>query len=336
MLNQLKKEPLPNEIYRHKLDLYDSNKIIFNLAFFLHTKTDDEFFNNSIEIVKGNLDREFFILDVTEPIFPYIKNIENFLKLTKVYNKPVTIITGQNSPTMIDLYKSFGAEVVLIPFFSFLIYDSHTFESPYIKENTLEKRYVTLNRTYKKIRELLFTYLKNNDLLKLGEYSFLFLNEKSFVETNKIANNSESIPSIFDKYHFNKNCFLNIVVESVNEDYFFYNDKKIITNFVSEKTQKTLATGLPFLIVGEPNFLNSIKDYGIKTFSNYWDETYDLEEKMENRAEKFFNTIKTICYEKESVIKEIYSETETIYNSNKEVLKSIMQDNIDLLKKILI
>lgn len=334
MLYKLKKEKLSDKKYEHKLNFYDSNKIIFNLSFFLNN--DPEYFNNAEEIIKNNLHRKFFIVDATEPIFPYIKNIENFLKITKEYNKPVTIITGQNSETMIDLYKSFGAEVVLIPFLSYLIYDSHTFNCPYIKKNSLKKRYVTLNRTYKEIRNLLFYYLENNDLLKYGDYSFLFLNKRSFSEKEEISNNSYSIPSIFGKYEFNSNCFLNIVVESVNQDYFLYDNKKIITNFVSEKTLKTLLNGLPFMIVGEPYFVQSLKSFGIKTFSDYWDESYDLEENITIRTEKYFNNIKNICYEKQSIIEEIYKETENIYEYNKKRLYSIQQENINLLESIFI
>ena len=49
----------------------------------------------------------------------------------------------------------------------------------------------------------------------------------------------------------------------------FFEDKKIITNFVSEKTVKALYTGLPFIILGETNSLHSLKSYGIKTFDKF-------------------------------------------------------------------
>ena len=58
--------------YRHRAILYDSDKIFFNLAFFLESKETNTFSEENIDkhiinVIKSNLDREFFI-DVRDDV----------------------------------------------------------------------------------------------------------------------------------------------------------------------------------------------------------------------------------------------------------------------------
>lgn len=324
--------------YRHRVILYGGDKVFFNLGFFLKSVETNTFSAENIDkciisVIKSNLDREFFINDSAEPIPPYLENICKFVEICKSYNKSVTIITGQNSDSLLNLYKSIGLNVIFLPLFNFFSYDLESIYSSFLKENTFSKRYITLNRAFKPIRRYLYNFLKNNDLLKFGEYSFVFENEKSFEEDINKNDNPAHTPSIIDKFGFNKKCFLNFVVESVNDDYFIFNNQKIVTNFVSEKTNKALFTPLPFIIIGEPNSLHCLKTYGIKTFSDYWDEGYDLEDNTKVRADKAFDILKNICYEKESVLREIYNHTENIQKENISLIYSILNDNRRLLKE---
>ena len=64
-------------------------------------------------------------------------------------------------------------------------------------------------------------FLKQNDLLKFGEYSFLFENIASFNENiDKEDRGVFYMSPIVDRFNFNKKCFLNFVIETCNEDYF--------------------------------------------------------------------------------------------------------------------
>lgn len=324
--------------YRHRAIRYGSDKIFFNLGFFLESNETNTFSEENIDkhiinVIKSNLDREFFINDSAEPIPPYIKNISKFIEICKLYNKSITILTGENSDSLFNLYKSMGVNVIFLPLFNFFSYSQFSIYSSFSKENTFEKRYLTLNRASKPTRHYLYNFLKDNDLLKFGEYSFVFKDIKSFEEDINKNDNPLHTASIIDKFGFNKKCFLNFVVESVNDDYFTFNNQKIITNFASEKTNKALLTPLPFVIIGEPNALHSLKSYGIKTFSDYWDEGYDLEYDTKIRTDKAANILKTICYESDSVLREIYNDTESIHKENTSLINSILDDNIRLLKE---
>jgi hypothetical protein len=323
--------------YKHRIIFYNKDKLFFNLSFFQINEGENIFTNEKLYIVintiKQNFNREFVIIDCTEPIYPYIENIKKFIEICKTYNKSITIISGQNSKDILDLYKSFGANVIFLPLFNFLFFANERINFPFYKENTLEKKFLTLNRSGKKARKLLLEFLKENDLLKFGEYSFLFENIASFNENiDKEDRGAFYMSSVVNDFDFNKKCFLNFVVETCNEDYFIFENKKINTNFVSEKTAKCLRTGLPFILLGESNSLHSLKSYGIKTFDNFWDESYDLELNYENKTKKAFNILKNICYEKDSVLREIYNETENIHKENVLLIDSIMNDNLKILK----
>jgi len=324
--------------YKHKITLYDKDKVFYNLSFFQIFETENMFVNEKIDIVvkilKDNIHREFFITDSTEPIYPYIENIKIFSEMCKSYNKKVTIITGQNSKDIIDLYQSFGLDVIFLPLFNFSFFAKEKINVPFYKENTLQKKYITLNRSGKPFRKSLFDFLKNNDLFKFGEYSFLFENVASFEENIDKENRGDFFMSkIVDNFGFNKKCFLNFVIETCNEDYFIFENKKINTNFVSEKTAKALYTGLPFVIVGELNSLHSLKSYGIKTFNEYWDESYDLEINPMDKLDKAFGILKNTCYEKDSVLREIYNETENIHKENVKSIDFILNNNLQILKE---
>jgi len=323
--------------YRHKIILYSGDKICFQLSFFLKSVNVNSFEESKIDecvikIIKDNLHREFYIIESAEPVGPYLENIIKFLNICKSYNKSVTILTGQHSDDIINLYKLNNADVMFLPLFNLDCYERDTVYTSFFKKNTFEKRYLTLNRAYKPIRKLLYDYLKNNDLFKFGEYSFRFLNEASFDE-NYRTENSSFINSINDKFSFHKKCFLNFVVESVNEDDWIFDGKKIKQNFTSEKTYKALYTGLPFILIGEPNIIQSLKNCGIKTFSDYWDESYDDIELQKDRVESAFNILKNICYESDNRLREIYNDTEFIHKHNVELVDDILNNNLKILKQ---
>jgi hypothetical protein len=188
--------------YQHKIVLYDTDKIIFQLSFFQPAGIESLFTDDKIEnvicVIKDNIHREFFIVDDAEPVFPYLQNIKKFLDICKSYRKTITIFTGQNSNSMIDLYKSMELNVIFLPLFNLMNYSKEKTYSRFYKENTLEKKYLTLNRAYKEHRELLYEYLKDNDLFKFGEYSFGWKNISSFDENIDKSERHNYMLSIID------------------------------------------------------------------------------------------------------------------------------------------
>jgi hypothetical protein len=84
---------------------------------------------------------------------------------------------------------------------------------------------------------------------------------------------------------FYKNSLINIITET----FYFSN---II--HVTEKTFKPIAQLQPFIIIASPGSLQHIRDMGFKTFSEFWDESYDQETDHEVRFNKIFDLVELI------------------------------------------
>ena len=65
------------------------------------------------------------------------------------------------------------------------------------------------------------------------------------------------------------NIFLDIVCEKMVTGQTF---------FPTEKTARPLATKTPFLIMASPNYLKNLRRLGFKSFSQFWDESYDYQQ----------------------------------------------------------
>lgn len=59
--------------------------------------------------------------------------------------------------------------------------------------------------------------------------------------------------------------------------------------FLTEKTLKCLITGIPFVLVGSPLFLQNLQQLGLSTYNDIWDESYDLEPDYIKRIDKIMD-----------------------------------------------
>jgi hypothetical protein len=82
-----------------------------------------------------------------------------------------------------------------------------------------------------------------------------------------------------------QDCFCSLVTESK-----FHSN---MPNF-SEKTLRAIVSGRPFVLLAPAGTLQLLKDLGFKTFSRYWDESYDLEQDSTKRFEKVMFVVKDI------------------------------------------
>lgn len=63
------------------------------------------------------------------------------------------------------------------------------------------------------------------------------------------------------------------------------------TGFITDKTLDAIKMFRPFILVAPPYTLEYLRSIGIKTFSKYWDESYDTELNHEKRLIKIFKLI---------------------------------------------
>jgi len=61
--------------------------------------------------------------------------------------------------------------------------------------------------------------------------------------------------------------------------------------FFSEKTWKPLRAGQLFIIQGQPFAIQSLRDYGFKTFDDHIDHSYDTERNLDTRTEMIANEV---------------------------------------------
>ena len=93
----------------------------------------------------------------------------------------------------------------------------------------------------------------------------------------------ESNPINLEKYY--SNSLINIISET-----FFFS--KVI--HLTEKTYKPIASLQPFIIIAAPRSLQHVRDMGFKTFSEFWDESYDTEDDHVVRFNKIFDLVESI------------------------------------------
>lgn len=92
------------------------------------------------------------------------------------------------------------------------------------------------------------------------------------------------------------------------------------TGNISEKTLKPIGYRKPFILVAPPFCLEYLRSMGYKTFSDFWDESYDTETDHQQRMIKIFKLIDSINNKTIDELKTLYKEMLPIIDHNATVL----------------
>jgi len=217
-----------------------------------------------------------------------------------------------------------------------------------------EKKFLSFNRTVDKDNRLSLyhTYLEND----FSDSYFSFLNMSSdynddmdgcnfFTSTPKLSYSSykDKLPIELDTKDidvnlcnfktsntFKKKLFLNSCINIVTETSFSSN-----SIFISEKIIKPILCFQPFLVLGPQYYLKELKKLGYKTFSEFWDESYD---EIKSGAQRYFAIEKIILELNNKTIEEInelYQKTKNICIYNRKVFDNFRQNSIpQIIKQI--
>lgn len=101
-----------------------------------------------------------------------------------------------------------------------------------------------------------------------------------------------------------------------------------VGNYISEKTWKPIAHLHPFVIVGRPGTLKYLKHLGFKTFSDYWDESYDEIENNAARMQSVYKTITTLLNKSNEEWDTLYQELLPILEWNRNTLLNVNEKTI--------
>jgi len=166
-------------------------------------------------------------------------------------------------------------------------------------ENSIKKHFVCHNNQRKIHRDYVVEFIKVNNI-----------DEKTFLSYHLGLPGGPKDGSDITKEYTSSFC--NIVTET----YFLESIDKLFG--FSEKLMKPIVAQIPFIIVGQPHSLKYLNQLGFKTFSDWWDESYDSEMNHYKRLQKIFKVIHEISKWPLEKCKKVYNEMNDtlIHNSN--------------------
>jgi len=205
-----------------------------------------------------------------------------------------------------------------------------------IKKRNIEKHFLSLNKREDKHRTDLISFIKHSkkELYLKTIYSYSDLEDDNPLKKILDYDYKNELHSKYDldikEWHYNSFC--NIITESKYDfreqtpfvkDNFEFETSPI---HFTEKLAKSVHAEQPFIILGSPNYLKKLKELGFKTFSNWWDESYDLILNYEDRFEKISELILDISEWSLPKCKDVLLEMEETLIYNKNLVKRLMKD----------
>jgi len=161
---------------------------------------------------------------------------------------------------------------------------------------------------------------KNNKILNQEKFELDFSSEKMQVEEKHrlyLPDGAFSQPNIEYKKTFDE-CFVCVV----NETRF----AQPTANF-SEKIIDAINYKKPFIVVAPPKTLEYIRKFGVKTFSDYWDESYDQIENHSDRMLAIFALIDRINTKSLAELNGINYDMQEILEHNRNIIKQLPRNN---------
>ena len=99
------------------------------------------------------------------------------------------------------------------------------------------------------------------------------------------------------------------------------------TFFPTEKTARPLATKTPFLIMASPNYIKNLRSIGFKSFSKFWDESYDYQQGVQ-RIESIQIIIDDLAKLPMNELQNMYDEMLPILEHNHKTYQELIPDKI--------
>ena len=203
------------------------------------------------------------------------------------------------------------------------------------------KKFISFNRNTDKMHRLflLNEYINGNYkdsyfsfLMKISQYADEF-DKNNIKEFNNYLPIELDTHDIVDKGGFSvsntfkKELFLDSCINIVTESSFVNNEL-----FLSEKIIKPIVSYQPFIVFGPYGYLEELKKYGFKTFSEFWDESYDTIKSPKQRIVALINLVRKLNELSIEEMNKLYQKTKDICIYNRNLFYSL---EIDTLKEIL-
>ena len=113
----------------------------------------------------------------------------------------------------------------------------------------------------------------------------------------------------------------------VTETNYFKNYGQLDGHFLTEKTFKAISGKHPFILVGRPGLVESLRTLGYKTFSPYINESYDWIEDDEMRLEAIINEVERLCNFTDSQWLDFQTNVQSIVEHNFNLIANTSRNN---------
>ena len=124
--------------------------------------------------------------------------------------------------------------------------------------------------------------------------------------------------------------FLYIVTETISDN--FYMNSNVPMDFMS-KMGRALYYPTPFVVVGNMGVLKRLQDMGFKTFSDFWDESYDNEPNLDDRLKKIKEILNYINNLEMDELVIIRNKMLPIFEHNRIIIKNLQdKENLEISK----
>lgn len=109
--------------------------------------------------------------------------------------------------------------------------------------------------------------------------------------------------------------YVNFVIETFVDHTSKHNSEYELD--MSEKVIKPISRMQPFIVLGHEGILSYLQDVGYKTFSRWWDESYDKDLSSENRYNHIFSLFKKINAMSREELADMLKEMQPILDHNR-------------------
>lgn len=219
-----------------------------------------------------------------------------------------------------------------------------------------DKKALFLNRRLRYHRLALLAFMKSDSILDKTMYSFdmslnLYNDINSIIDSKIIKEKTVGLPFEFNNNQewkkmkdgillLNKEKKQTLDYENLEEVHGYGMETKELyertyfsivteTEFsrhqqsITEKIIKPIMHNHPFVVFGSPNCLKTLKKYGFKTFSEFWDESYDSELDDYTRFVKFYNLLESLLNLSDEKWNSILLKMKDILEHNQQLLISM-------------
>ena len=163
--------------------------------------------------------------------------------------------------------------------------------------------------------------------LHYTDHQYQNINFKPQNQLKKYISSTSADSSASADFNINdyNQCNFEVVLETLFDDYRIH---------LTEKTLRPIACGLPFILATTPGGLQYLRNYGFKTFGNFFDESYDLIIDPISRLKRIIETMKYIQQQGTSLLTELqpivdYNKKHFFSNEFQDCILQELQENLN-------